>query len=238
MPAEVSPSERKIKRVQSSAPRETHWAWDSRRWFSIRRIWTCWRQSMPETRIADSATTSSALIIATPVWWFFLVKPVLLLLLAFPCFRGGLLAFPLCGGAPTFLCLPQRKVGKRKRLTPLTLKWVSWSTTGSGASGIRVTAHSALATKPSFIPSCTACSSERSPPKTRGFVCALGLGGPSASPWRGAKAPRWFSELAVGARSGAGANDGFVTDAKCARARIPDEPLPWLCKGPASWLAV
>jgi hypothetical protein len=39
--------------------------------------------------------------------------------LAFPCFRVGMLALPLCGAAPTFLCLPQRKVGKRKRLTPL-----------------------------------------------------------------------------------------------------------------------
>ncbi|MFL6646067.1 MAG: hypothetical protein ACJ8GM_17395, partial [Paraburkholderia fungorum] len=39
-------------------------------------------------------------------------------LLAFPCFVSGLLALPLCGAAPTFLCLPQRKVGKRKRLKP------------------------------------------------------------------------------------------------------------------------
>src|SRR5260370_29178973 len=31
--------------------------------------------------------------------------------LAFSCFLIGLLAFPLCGGAPTFLCRPQRKVG-------------------------------------------------------------------------------------------------------------------------------
>ena len=45
-------------------------------------------------------------------------------LLAFPCFVSGLLALPLCGAAPTFLCLPQRKVGKRKRLTPLILKRV------------------------------------------------------------------------------------------------------------------
>ena len=45
-------------------------------------------------------------------------------LLAFPCFLIGLLALPLCGAAPTFLCLPQRKVGKRKRLTPLILKRV------------------------------------------------------------------------------------------------------------------
>ena len=173
--------------------------------------------------MADRATTSKALIMATPVWWFFLVG---LLLLAFPCFLSGLLAFPLCGGAPTFLCLPQRKVGKRKRLTPLILKWVSWSTAGSGASGIRVTAHSALVTQPSFIPSCTACASEGLLPKTRGFICALAR--PSASPWRGAKAPRWFSKLAVGARSAAGADDGFVTSAGCAGARIPDEPLPWL----------
>ncbi|MFL9869160.1 hypothetical protein PQR67_33745, partial [Paraburkholderia fungorum] len=26
--------------------------------------------------------------------------------LAFPCFLSGLLALPLCGAAPTFLCLP------------------------------------------------------------------------------------------------------------------------------------
>jgi hypothetical protein len=44
--------------------------------------------------------------------------------LAFPCFVSGLLVSPLCGAAPTFLCLPQRKVGKRKRLTPLALKRV------------------------------------------------------------------------------------------------------------------
>jgi hypothetical protein len=29
--------------------------------------------------------------------------------LAFPCFLIGLLASPLCGAAPTFLCRPQRK---------------------------------------------------------------------------------------------------------------------------------
>src|ERR1700744_1985856 len=77
MPAEVAPSERRIRRVQSKAPRDTHCAWESRRWFSILRIWTCWRQSMPETRIADSATTSKALMIATPFWvfWLFLLAP-------------------------------------------------------------------------------------------------------------------------------------------------------------------
>jgi hypothetical protein len=40
---------------------------------------------------------------------------VLLAALAFPCILIGLLASPLCGAAPTFLCRPQRKVGKRKR---------------------------------------------------------------------------------------------------------------------------
>jgi len=39
---------------------------------------------------------------------------VLSLLLAFPCIHVGLLALPLCGAAPTFLCPCQRKVGKRK----------------------------------------------------------------------------------------------------------------------------
>ena len=55
------------------------------------------------------------------VFWPFLAGLVVrsvVGLLAFPCFVIGLLAFPLCGGAPTFLCLPQRKVGKRKRLKP------------------------------------------------------------------------------------------------------------------------
>jgi hypothetical protein len=89
-----------------------------------------------------------------------------------PCFLSGLLGLPLrlfaygvglflrsyrsisvppVRGAPTFLCLPQRKVGKRKRLKPLTIKWVSWLGGGSGASGICVLAHSALVTRPSFF---------------------------------------------------------------------------------------
>src|ERR1700761_3961733 len=44
--------------------------------------------------------------------------------LGFPCVVSGLLVLPLCGAAPTFLCLPQSKVGKRKRLKPLTFKRV------------------------------------------------------------------------------------------------------------------
>jgi hypothetical protein len=30
-------------------------------------------------------------------------------LFAFPCFASGLLALPLCGAAPTFLCLAKEK---------------------------------------------------------------------------------------------------------------------------------
>jgi len=107
-------------------------------------------------------------------------------LLAFPCFVSGLLALPLCGAAPTFLCRPQRKVGKRKRLTPLILKRVPWLGEGSGTSGIRVPAHSASATRRSSAPTphCV----------RRGWVC---LGNqqlrfaqrvPSASPRRNAPA--------------------------------------------------
>ena len=58
---------------------------------------------------------------------------------------------PCAGAAPTFLCRPQRKVGKRKRLTPLILKWVPWLGGGSGASGIGALAHSALVTQQSFF---------------------------------------------------------------------------------------
>jgi hypothetical protein len=47
------------------------------------------------------------------VVWLSLVA--VLAALAFPCILIGLLASPLCGAAPTFLCRPQRKVGKRKR---------------------------------------------------------------------------------------------------------------------------
>jgi hypothetical protein len=46
------------------------------------------------------------------------------MVLAFPCFAIGLFALPLCGAALTSLCRPQREVSKRKRLTPLILKWV------------------------------------------------------------------------------------------------------------------
>ena len=51
-----------------------------------------------------------------------LVFFVILDLLAFPCFHVGLLALPLCGAAPTFLCPCQRKVGKRK--APKTLRFL------------------------------------------------------------------------------------------------------------------
>src|SRR5579859_8020452 len=64
-------------------------------------------------------------------YWFISVPPV----------RGG-----------TYFSLPpQRKVGKRKRLEA-PAKRVSWFARGSGATGIRVLAHSALATKESSAP--------------------------------------------------------------------------------------
>jgi hypothetical protein len=35
--------------------------------------------------------------------------------LAFPCFVVGLLALPLCGAAPTFLCTPRALPSGRRR---------------------------------------------------------------------------------------------------------------------------
>ena len=64
-------------------------------------------------------------------FWFISVPPV----------RGG-----------TYFSLPpQRKVGKRKRLEA-PAKWAPWSATGSGATGIRALAHSAVVTKESSAP--------------------------------------------------------------------------------------
>ena len=105
--------------------------------------------------------------------------------LAFPCIVSGLLAFPLCGGGTYFSLPPQRKVGKRKRLEA-PAKWAPWFARGSGATGIRALAHSALVTKDSSAPTphCV----------RRGRVC-LGnhrlrfwFVGPSASPRRRASA--------------------------------------------------
>ncbi|MFM0735557.1 hypothetical protein PQQ52_34280, partial [Paraburkholderia sediminicola] len=61
--------------------------------------------------------------------WFGLVACAALIVwlpavLAFPCFLIGLLASPLCGAGTYFSLPPQREVSKRKRLTPLILKWV------------------------------------------------------------------------------------------------------------------
>ncbi|MET3234319.1 UNVERIFIED_ORG: hypothetical protein ABIC54_006540 [Burkholderia sp. 1263] len=46
---------------------------------------------------------------------------------------------------------PQREVGKRKRLKPPALKWVSWLGGDRGASGIGALAHSAFVTRQSFF---------------------------------------------------------------------------------------
>ncbi|MBC8745437.1 hypothetical protein F6X42_01950 [Paraburkholderia sp. WC7.3b] len=70
---------------------------------------------------------------------------VVLELLAFPCFVVGLLALPLCGAAPTFFAAA-KKVGKEDSFKPPAHKRVPRSAGGSGASGIRAPAHSALVT--------------------------------------------------------------------------------------------
>ncbi|MBC8747220.1 hypothetical protein F6X42_11565 [Paraburkholderia sp. WC7.3b] len=70
--------------------------------------------------------------------------------LAFPCFVIGLLALPLCGAAPTFFAAA-KKVGKEDSFTPPALKRVPWLGRGSGASGIRAPAHSAVVTRQSFF---------------------------------------------------------------------------------------
>ena len=54
-------------------------------------------------------------------------------------------------GGTYFSLPPQRKVGKRKRLEA-PAKWAPWSATGSGATGIRALAHSAVVTKESSAP--------------------------------------------------------------------------------------
>jgi len=53
--------------------------------------------------------------LASPGWFLFFVSGFILyffgfiLGLAFPCFASGLLALPLCGAAPTFLCRRKEK---------------------------------------------------------------------------------------------------------------------------------
>src|SRR6266702_3518428 len=66
-----------------------------------------------------------------------------------PC--AGRHRFFFAGRAPKEVPLGDKKVGKRKRLKPPALKRVSWRGGGSGASGIRVLAHSALVTRQSFF---------------------------------------------------------------------------------------
>src|SRR6202000_1441354 len=67
-----------------------------------------------------------------------------------PCFVSGLLALPLCGAALTFFAAA-KKDKQRKRLEA-PAKWAPWSAAGSGATGIRALAHSALVTKESSAP--------------------------------------------------------------------------------------
>ncbi|RKE25320.1 hypothetical protein B0G76_6847 [Paraburkholderia sp. BL23I1N1] len=171
--------------------------------------------------------------------------------LAFPCFLIGLLASPLCGAAPTFLCLPQRKVGKRKRLTPLAHKRVPWLGGGSGASGICVLAHSALVTKPSYFR--RRCARRRAFHRTSCCVFAIlprSVCGTSRfrsclrirlraeakpmAPTKRKRSPRFPRQTHPRrTQCGVGADEPLVTNGECAGARIPDAPLPWLRGGPA-----
>ncbi|HEX7909872.1 MAG TPA: hypothetical protein VF534_17525 [Paraburkholderia sp.] len=50
------------------------------------------------------------------LYWWFVCCGGRFGLLAFPCDRGGLLALPLCGAAPTFFAAA-KKVGKESRFT-------------------------------------------------------------------------------------------------------------------------
>ena len=116
---------------------------------------------------------------------------VLPLAAAFPCACGvGLsllscrfISVPPVRGAPTFLCRPQRKVGKRKRLKPPTSKWVSWLGRAGGAINESHLGPLGSVTQPSSAPTPHYVR--------RGRVCQGNRGlrlravGPSASPRRG-----------------------------------------------------
>ena len=104
--------------------------------------------------------------------WPFLAFAVFFEALAFPCIRGGLLALPLCGAAPTFFAAA-KKVGKESRFTPLAQKRGPWLGGGSGPSGICPIAHSAQVTRPSYFPPHAARSPEGSA-STSVFLFAVG----------------------------------------------------------------
>ena len=70
---------------------------------------------------------------------------------AFPCIVSGLLALPLCGAALTFFAAA-KKSRQKKAAQTANSKWGPWFSAGSGATGIRVLAHSALVTKVSSAP--------------------------------------------------------------------------------------
>ena len=61
---------------------------------------------LPSRRLFLYACGGGLCLIWLPSRRLFVCVPTAL---AFPCILSGLLAFPLCGGAPTFLCLLQRK---------------------------------------------------------------------------------------------------------------------------------
>jgi hypothetical protein len=189
-------------------------------------------------------------------------------LLAFPCFRSGLLALPLCGAALTFFAAA-KKVSKESGLTPPALKRVPWLGGGSGTSGICVPAHSALVTKPSSAPTPHFVR--------RGWVCeenhglrlrvygsrrlrlgetpelgvlcvgearnarqetSLARGAAGAGKWRGEKRNWRFSELPRGARSAAGRMTALSRTRSVREHRFQMHHCPLQARGAAYELAV
>ena len=164
------------------------------------------------------------------------------------CYRSISVA-PVRGG--TYFSLPPQRKDRQKKAARTPCSAGPPRSHGSGASGIRALAPSALVTKGSSAPTphCV----------RRGWVCMgnqglrLGVVGASASPRRGAQTSRRRVPQAVGVPvKSARAKpqqpvlrstvrraqrrrkyDCLVTRAECARAQIPDAPLPWLCGGPA-----
>ena len=115
-----------------------------------------------------------------------------------------------CAGGTYFSLPPQRKVGKRKRLTPLILKREPRHFFGSGASGIRALAHYAPVTKHSSAPTphCV----------RRGWV-------------HHGKRKTEGDRTTRGRAERRRKNDCFVTKVECAETRIPDAPLPETARG-------
>ena len=142
------------------------------------------------------------------------------------------ISVPPVRGAPTFLCRPQRKVGKRKRLKPPTSKWVSWL---GGAGGPINGSHRgpyAFVTQPSSAPTphCV----------RRGRVCqgnrGLRLRAVGAVGFASARRRKYTDGL-MNYRPGARSAAGSMTAWSLTRARAQAQSLrshdPLQARGPA-----